>query len=459
MSCDEPTSWAIPIDDEDDKYIVYQPLAGVAFVANGALARLACNEPSDSGAARSVKAEEFLAAIGFRAGERDWRPARPDDVPRSAVLLTTNECQLRCTYCYASGGDGPTQELSIDRARTTIDAVVKAAMAAGRRHFDVSFHGGGEPTRAWELIRAATQYAREQPIEATITLTSNGMWSAAQCRWIVGHIDGITISLDGTPTTQDRNRPLRTGHGSSTVVMRNLDALGRASKRYGIRMTATKPWRDLADDVAYLLAHTSCRLLRVEPAFNHDRGEHLEPDTQDAADFADAFLAAWDVAQSVGARLVYTGADVSAARSVFCSAPSNALIVTPTGDLVTCYEVTNGSHPLAEISTIGQVDPGCVQVSTAGRSELLAMIADRRTACRDCFCYWTCAGDCYVRSFRPGPDGHLACGTTCKLNQTLTSAVLLRLIAEGGGVWKRSTTPFVRSDRQAALAAAPSRKD
>ncbi len=459
MSCDEPTTWAIPIDGEDDKYIVYKPLAGVAFVGNGDLALLACDESPDSGVARPPDAEEFLRSIGFRAKDQDRRPARPDDVLASAVLLTTNECQLRCTYCYASGGDGPTQELSLDRARTTIDAVVEAAMEAGRGHFEVSFHGGGEPTRAWELIQAATRYARAQPIAATVTLTSNGMWSAAQCRWIVGNIDGITISLDGTPTTQNRNRPLRTGHGSSTVVMRNLDALDRAHKPYGIRMTAARPWSDLADDVAYLLTHTSCRLLRVEPAFNHERGKHLEPDTQHVTDFADAFLAAWDVAQSVGARLVYTGADVSAARSVFCSAPSNALIVTPTGELVTCYEVTGRSHPLAEISTIGQVDPGCVEVSIARRSELQAMIADRRETCRECFCYWTCAGDCYVRSFHPGPDGHLARGTACELNQTLTSAILLRLIAESGGVWKRSTTPFTPSDRRAALAAAPSRQD
>jgi uncharacterized protein len=84
-------------------------------------------------------------------------------------------------------------------------------------------------------------------------------------------------------------------------------------------------------------------------------------------------------------------------------------------------------------------------VSIGHRRELQSMIAERRDACRDCYCYWTCAGDCYARSFRPGPDGHLVRGLGCELNRKLTLAILLRLVAEGGGIWHRSLTSHPRA--------------
>jgi uncharacterized protein len=141
---------------------------------------------------------------------------------------------------------------------------------------------------------------------------------------------------------------------------------------------------------------------------------------------------------------VYTGADVSTTRATFCSAPHDALIVTPTGDLVTCYEVTDEQHPLADVSTIGRLDPGRVNLNDERRGHLQSLISARRDTCRDCYCYWTCAGDCYARSFGPGPAGHLTRGASCELNRALTAAILLRLVAVSGGVWRRVPRPTAR---------------
>jgi uncharacterized protein len=444
--------WVVPIDGEDDRSILYDPLRGLAFVGNEVMANVARRHVDRSlRRGRATRATRFLDEIGFGASRAPApRPVADGFRPRSVVLLTTNRCQLRCRYCYAAAGERPPAELSLARAAAAIDVVAAIAREDGRDDFEVSFHGGGEPTMAWRLVERATAHARVKAVPARITLTSNAVWTPARCRWIVENVDGLTVSVDGGPATQDRSRPFANGRGSSRIVMRNLGELDRHGIDYGLRMTAVSPWNTLAADVRFLLEHTRGRVLRVEPAFGTGRGGHGEPTRREVDGFVGSFLAAWDVARELGGDLRYTGADVWSARWSFCSAPEDALIVTPAGDVVTCYEVVDDRHPLAAISTVGHLDPGRLVHDRDKRSALRARVADRRARCVDCYCFWTCAGDCYVRAFRPGPDGHLARGERCRMNRTLTSELLLRLIAEAGGVWRRDFVPAATVEAAAA---------
>jgi len=91
--------------------------------------------------------------------------------------------------------------------------------------------------------------------------------------------------------------------------------------------------------------------------------------------------------------------------------------------------------PLAGISTIGRIENGEVIWDLEVRKNLHTLMAERRESCRDCFCYWTCAGNCYTRTFEPGPQGHLLHGVLCEITRDLVEAQLLMKIAKCGGVW------------------------
>jgi uncharacterized protein len=430
----------IPIPDSPGKYIIYRPLIGLAFVGNRAMSNLvltlADESVAESPAAAQGEVLEFLGAIGFF----DPDPPAPvpytaDFRPTTAVLLLTNQCQLRCVYCYAAAGESPRQELSLDLGRVAIDAACQNALDLGRPEFEVSFHGGGEPTFAWQTLQACTAYARQKPLKARITVVSNGVWSPAQCEWIMGNLDSLSLSMDGSFETQDRQRPLNTGRGSSEQVMRTIAALDERKFPYGIRMTATAPWT-LPQDVRFICEHTQCRSIQVEPAFNIKRGGHCVPDEAEVRDFVQACVEAFDVAAQAGARFSYSGARLGMVTSAFCTAPFEALIVNANGDLVTCYEVASEKHPLAQMSIIGRVENGAVQVNWEARAHLHALMAERRASCRDCFVYWSCAGNCYARAFDPEPGGHLHHGERCTINQSITRELLLRRITEGDGVWR-----------------------
>lgn len=412
----------IPVSEDggNGKFIIYRPLAGLAFVGNRAMVKLATavshNQPPPAHPAAA-----FLEKIGFL--EPDPPPPAAIDAafrPTTAVLLMTNQCQLRCTYCYAA-----------------IDYVCQMALDGKRPLFELSFHGGGEPTFAWRVLKQCAAYARQQPLPAKITLTSNGIWSPRQRAWIIENLDGLSLSVDGTPETQNRQRPFASGHESASIVRQTIADLDRLHFPYGIRMTATAPWQQFPEDVYFLCEETNCQSMQVEPAFNTGRGGHGTAGIAAYEAFAEAFMAAYEIASSYGRHLHYAGARLNVVSPAFCVAPYNALIVNPRGELVTCYEIAGGTHPLARLSRIGRIKDGRVIINRQARQKLHRLMAERRATCRDCFCYWSCAGDCYTRTFQPQPGGHLEHGPRCLMNRAITRDMLLNQIARQGGVWHR----------------------
>lgn len=418
--------------------LIYRPLLGLAIVGNQAMADIAATLPTLPNPP-DTPVIAFLRAIGF-AHPDPPPPSNPftDFHPTTAVLLMTNRCQLRCTYCYAAAGEGPHDELTPDLGRAAIDYVCHMAQELGRPFFEVSFHGGGEPTSAWRVLQECVTYARQRPLPARLALTSNGIWSAHRRAWILSHFDNLSLSVDGRPDTQDRQRPFRSGQGSAALLGETLAALDAAHTPYGIRMTAIAPWSHFPADVHYLCTHTNCQHLQVEPAFNTKRGGHIGGTAADCQAFAAAFLEAFAIAAQAGRHLSYAGARIGLTTTTFCLAPYNALVVTPRGDLVTCYEITNTDHPLAGLSCIGHIINRNVQLDTAAHTHLHQLIAQRQHTCRDCFCYWTCAGDCYTRTFTDQPGSHLLHNSRCQMNQTITQGLLLHHIAHSPqSVWQR----------------------
>lgn len=429
--------YAIPIEG---KFILYRPLLRLAFVGNRTMANVTLDlARGDFTADEAPKeARTFLETIGFlKPDPSPPSPPDPDYCPTTAVLLLTNRCNLRCTYCYASGGEGLIQELSPELARAAIDQVCQNAKALNRPRFELTFHGGGEPIQAWRILREATVYARSKDLPCHVSLVSNGVWTARQREWILHNLDGLSISFDGGPETQNRQRPFASGRGSFKSVMRTIRALDEAGFSYGIRMTATAPWQEhLPEDVRFICEETGCPAMQVEPAFNTRRGRHQGPTQEESAAFAGAFLEAFEIASHAGRRLTYSGARPWLLAQTFCTAPYGALIVNAAGKLVTCYEIASEAHSLAKISTVGKVVGSRIIVDEEAREGLLGHLGNNRAKCRDCFCYWHCAGDCYTRAYFSKPEADESVSPRCRMNREITARLLLWYIMAGDGVWR-----------------------
>lgn len=430
----------------EGRFILYRPLLRLAFVGNQAMSDLVLNlaqhatlevdSPTAVDAPQDVLA--FLNTIGFLKPDPP-SPPEPEysTYPTIAVLLLTNRCNLRCIYCYASGGEGPTQELALTEIYTVIDRVYENAVKLGRPRFDLTFHGGGEPVQAWAALRKATDYARSKSLPCHISAVSNGVWSKQQREWILHNLNGLTISFDGTLATQDLHRPLASGRGSFKAVMRTIEALDRTAFSYGIRMTATAPWRGrLPEDVRYICENTGCQVMQVEPAFNIRRGEHQGPTREEGRAFVAAFLESFEIANRAGRQLTYSGARPWLVTQVFCNAPYGALIVNAAGQRVACYEVATADHPLAKLSHIGYVEGHQVVEDQVARAVLMAHLKNKHAQCRGCFCYWHCAGDCYTRSYLAQAAADRSGCSRCEINREISARILLWYVSASGGMWQ-----------------------
>ncbi|HSJ58513.1 MAG TPA: radical SAM protein [Anaerolineae bacterium] len=443
--------FAIPVPDEGtgidsvaaaDKFILYRPLRRLAFVANAAMARLVTYllaDPASDTTRVPAPVLDYLRGTGFLDPDPPPPPARdPDYCPTTAVLLMTGRCNLRCVYCYAAGGETGHRDLPEALALAAIDRVCDNALQAGRPLFELVFHGGGEPTLPWDTLTRAVSHARSKSLPCRVSMVSNGLWSARQRAWIVGNVDRVTVSVDGGRETQNRQRPSAAGKGTYDAVMRSVAHLDRYGLNYSFRLTALAPWGEtLARDVESLCQETGCRRLQVEPAFSDRRGSYRAPTDDEVDAFVFGFVQAYDVAWRAGRRLTFSGARPWLLTHSFCSAPFGGLVVTPSGTLVACYEVTNAAHPLAALCTVGHLDADQALIDHEKRALLLARLAERRAACRDCFCYWHCAGDCHAKAFYPGAGATPMAGARCRMNREITAHLLLSYIAASdGGLWR-----------------------
>ncbi len=446
--------YTIPIQDQ---YLIYRPLRKLAFVGNRALGTICQNIAAGKLTREQVpdSVRAFLDGIDFFADDPP-PPTPPDHAfrPTSAVLLMTNRCNLRCTYCYANAGVLAPVDLSLELAQTVIDQVAASAQAQGGSYFELCFHGGGEPTQNWQVMQQATAYARTKLIPAKVVMVSNGIWSPAQREWVLTHMDGVTISFDGRPSTQDAQRILPNGAGSSALVLETIHALDEAHFDYGIRMTATAPWREtLPADVRFICENTGCKSLQVEPAFNTVRGTHRESSEEQSQAFVDAFMEAFEIAARAGRQLTYSGARPWLLTMSFCTAPYNALIVNANRELVTCYEIASDAHALANISTIGAIDAaGELTLDSTRRESLLNRLETKQTDhCADCFARYHCAGDCYTRSTSV-IDGELqVTSARCQINRALTAQLLLWYVMAGDGVWNGQTILTMPTSQLSAM--------
>lgn len=164
--------------------------------------------------------------------------------PMKMMLFMAQTCNLRCTYCYGIEGNYRDEGrlMAPEVARASVDYLFRDS--PDRRHFYVYFFGG-EPLLNLPVMRETVRYGRECAAAAGKTIefgvTTNGtLLTEAACDFLTGEDFQITVSLDGTPTGHDVNRPTKGGGGSSQHVLRGLDRLrGRTLRPNQLKIRAT----------------------------------------------------------------------------------------------------------------------------------------------------------------------------------------------------------------------------
>lgn len=417
--------------------IIYKPRRHLAFIGNAALSDYVCHRKDRRSAAVEKEVEGFLQSVGFDGPELECGVPcleETDPLPTGLVLLMTNRCNLRCTYCYAdAGAESAIAEIDWPTAQAAMDFVLTNACQPEAEAPSITFHGGGEPTVHWDLLTRAVEYAQEKDGRVRFSMSSNGVWSKTQRRFICQHFSNVSLSMDGTAAVQNRQRPRADGAESFPLVLEGIQALDEAGIDYGIRMTVLEDSVDaLLEGVQFICENTKAKAIQIEPTFTSRRGCYADITASFADAFSDRFMEAWCIGRQTGCPVYYSGARPWVVAPLFCLAPLKALVVTAEGRLVTCFELFSERNALAEHFTVGRIRNGHVVYDRAALAAFLVEQQKRRQECEDCFCYWHCAGDCATR--RPGP--RQTSEGRCRATRNITLALLLAYMEEGQGIWQ-----------------------
>ena len=434
--------FTIPLDDQ--RYLIYAPLRRVAFVANArmvnGLADLKAGAPGSRIDSTDVGIN-FLRGLGLVDGGEEAPPItlfQGEPQPTTLTLFLTTACNLRCTYCYAASGETPRKFMEFPVARRGIDYITDNARRLGREHFGIAFHGGGEPTLNWRTLTRSLTYARDRAADLGLTVTAgaatNGVLNDSRIDWIIAHLDGVSLSIDGLPSVHDRHRPMANGRPSSDRVIHTLRRFDAAGFRYGLRLTVTRediPY--LPDSVEFLCRHFNPQRLQVEPVYPLGRGRAEA--SAEGEDFIAAFRAAQPRAGNHGHELAFSAARLATLANHFCAITQDNFCLSPDGNVSACYEAFSEDGDAAAIFFYGEPDPDTpgYRFDADRLRHLRHQAVQHRLYCQGCFAKWHCAGDCYHKAYAAHGQEFMG-SPRCDITRELIKDQILGRIAESGGL-------------------------
>lgn len=192
-----------------------------------------------------------------------------------AVLFVTEDCNLRCPYCYV-----PKSPRRLDPAmgREVVDFMLDAPPRA--KSVMICFFGG-EPLLEFDTIRELIEYGEQRSQEADkrikFGMTTNGTLLTDEIiDFATEHKLTINFSMDGGPESHNANRRTVDGKGSFEFVDQALKRL--AARKYGhnVRLTFDAATVDrLFDNVQYLWDR-GCGSISPQPVLSDGwTDEHL----------------------------------------------------------------------------------------------------------------------------------------------------------------------------------------
>lgn len=428
---------------DNGKYIVYSPLRKFAFQANRATVDLLDTifQTGKVAVDRNNKSVlDFLEEHYILNGPDDrmhFSESEKKFEPTTVTIFPTTDCNLRCVYCYARGGEKQ-KYVEWQFVKAAIDFVVTNAAKTKKREFRLAFHGGGEPTLAWDIIVRAYEYAKrlakKNRLKMYSGLGSNGILEETKIDWIAQHFDSINISFDGPKDIQNLQRPMLNGKGSYNSVYETTRRFDELGFRYTIRSTISdKSARRMKEIVDFFNDSFNVKWLHFEPLSLCGRCEETKwkPPKQNL--FSKEFKKAFDRAQELGIKLRYSGARVEDIIKVFCGAAGKNFSITPEGYVTSCHEVSEKSDSRSRTFFFGMFEKKRQKFKFDYKklNNLKERTVDNLSCCSGCYCKWHCAGGCLAKSLPANGNLFEPKQSQCIINREIVKFHIKRILKKG----------------------------
>lgn len=281
--------------------------------------------------------------------------------PTQAVFFPTNNCNLRCVYCYADAGEKEiNKDMTNKIAKCAIDFIINNAIKTSGK-ISLKFHGGGEPFLKFKLIRNIVNYARKKVSDQNLLIkkmsgSTNGVLTDEKRRWIINNFNDIQVSIDGLEDIQNFQRPASSRKiNTFQEVVKTIKFFDKNNFNYKIKTTLTSASvTGLYSFVKFIHESTKCKKIHFETINLFGRGLNNVVTTPEIDKLYNNWLKAQIYAYKNGIELYSSEFNINYKKSDFCGANRDNFLINPDGSVTMCYKVGNINHSLARVFMIGR---------------------------------------------------------------------------------------------------------
>lgn len=347
-----------------------------------------------------------------------------NSVIKALCLHIAHDCNLRCRYCFAHGGEymGKRELMSAEVGKRAIDFVIKESGA--RKNIEIDYFGG-EPLMNFDVVKEITEYAKAEGEKHgknfRFTITTNGiLLDDKKTDYINANMSNVVLSVDGRREVHDKVRVRADGSGSYDSVIDKFKKLAdsRSQERYYVRGTFTRDNLDFSEDVMHLAA-LGFEQISVEPVVakesesyalreedlprifaEYERLAQRLVDYRKAGHFVNFFHYMIDLNESPCAYKMLSG----------CGSGHEYAAVTPSGDIYPCHQFA--SNPDFKMGNVfdGKIDENI-------RDMFLKSNIYTKEDCGNCWARFYCSGGCAANAINMNGDINKPYKMACEMEK------------------------------------------
>lgn len=374
-------------------------------------------------ALKELKEQELL----FSTFDYNQFETKMTDSPIKAMCLhIAHDCNLRCSYCFASTGDFGTGRtiMEAETGKKAIDFLIERS--GSRRNLEVDFFGG-EPLMNFPAVKEIVAYARglekKHNKNFRFTITTNGvLLNDDTIDFINREMHNVVLSLDGRKEVNDLTRKTVGGGGSYDIIVPKFQEL--VSKRpknrdYYVRGTFTRHNMDFSKDVFHL-RELGFDSISVEPVVS-DKSNPFAIQEEDLPRLFEEY-------ENLAVRLLESkkkGDDFmffhfkidlqqgpcAIKRLRGCGCGNEYVAITPDGEIYPCHQfVGNDEWCMGNVHNKGELNLEMKEMFS--KTSVL-----NKPDCTDCWAKFYCSGGCNANSAQYCGDIFKAHTLSCELEK------------------------------------------
>ena len=160
--------------------------------------------------------------------EQEYKEIRKNIPLTNAVINLTDNCNLRCPYCFTEHN---TRTMDLGTLKSSIMFILNGLDKFESHRAPCFNFFGGEPMLHYDdLIKPSVEWVEEtglrEKYKINFGMTTNGtLLNEERIKWLKQHEISILLSMDGDKYTQDKQRPIANGKSSFDILDKNISML------------------------------------------------------------------------------------------------------------------------------------------------------------------------------------------------------------------------------------------